>query len=205
MPGVSSMNTGACDRMPGRAREAREVVVAEAPLAERLRVDARLAREHALDERVLAHLEREEGDALLLGDRHVLRDVERERRLAHRRASRDDHQVRRLEPARHLVEVAEPRRDPGHRAPGLALRLDALHRRPEELLDAREARAALRLADLEDLPLGLVEQLARELAALERVGDHRRRHLDEAAQTAFSRTIFAWYSTLAAVGTASMR
>ena len=46
----------------GRAREAREVVVAQHALAQPLRVDARLAGEHALHERLLAHLEREERD-----------------------------------------------------------------------------------------------------------------------------------------------
>ena len=44
MPGVSSIQIGACAEDAGRAREAREVVVAQHALAQPLRVDARLAR-----------------------------------------------------------------------------------------------------------------------------------------------------------------
>ena len=73
----------------------------------------------------------------LLLDRRVLRDVERERRLSHRRTRRDDDEVRRLEARRHLVEIAEAARDAGDRLAAALERLDALHRRPEQLLDAR--------------------------------------------------------------------
>ena len=61
-------------------------------------------------------------------------------------------------------------------------RLDALHRRPEELLDAREALARALLRDLEDLRLGDVQQLVGCLAATERLGDDLGRDLDQPSE-----------------------
>ena len=40
----------------------------------------------------------------------VLRDVERQRRLADRGTGGHNHQIARLEPGRQFIEVAEPRR-----------------------------------------------------------------------------------------------
>jgi hypothetical protein len=109
----------------------------------------------------------------------MLRDVEHERGFSHRRARRDDHEVGRLEARRQLVEIVE---STGHAGDGLAAaleRLDPLHRRPHELLDAGEAAGALLLTDLEDPLLGLIEQLRRLRPSLERLGDDLRRDLDE--------------------------
>ena len=165
-----------------RAREAREIVVAEHSLPQPLRVDARFTREHALHERFLTHFEREERNRNIVLDGRVLRDVEHERGLSHRRSRRDDDEVGRLETRRQLIHVLESAR---HTGDGLATaleRFDALHRRPEELLDAGEPFLAALLRDLEDLVLGVVEQLGRLQAAFERLGNDRRRHFDEAAE-----------------------
>ena len=51
-------------------------------------------------------------------------------------------EIRRLEARRHLVEIVEAARDAGDRLAAALERLDALHRRPEQLLDAREAVVA---------------------------------------------------------------
>ena len=91
-------------------------------------------------------------------------------------------EIRRLEARRQLVEIVEAARDAGDRLAAALQRFDALHRRPEQLLDAREAVARLLLADLEDLRLGFVEQLGRGARALERLGDDRRRDLDQPAE-----------------------
>ena len=48
--------------------------------------------------------------------RRVLRDVQRERRLAHARAAGDDDQVGRLQAGGQLVEVGEARRHAGDRS-----------------------------------------------------------------------------------------
>ena len=91
-------------------------------------------------------------------------------------------EVRRLEARRHLVEIVEAARDAGDRLAAALQRFDALHRRPEQLLDAREAVLRLLLRDLEDSRLGFVEQLLRGRASVEGFGDDRRRHFDEAAK-----------------------
>ena len=64
-------------------------------------------REQPQHELLLAHLEAEDADALLVADRRVLGDVEREARLADRRAGGEDHEVALLEPGGQRVEVAE--------------------------------------------------------------------------------------------------
>jgi hypothetical protein len=112
----------------GRRDHPPEVVVDELPRAQLRVVDLRLGAQHALDQLGRPHLEREEQDRVmdghlvlgqlqvpLLRDAGVLRQVQHERRLAHRRARRDDHQVARLQPARHLVEVGEVGLDPRDR------------------------------------------------------------------------------------------
>ena len=79
-----------------------------------------------------------------------------------------------LEAGRQLVEIGEAARDAGDRLAAALQRLDALHRRPHQLLHAREALQPALLAHLEDLLLGVVEQLFGRGAPLERLGDDRR-------------------------------
>ena len=119
----------------------------------------------------------------LLLDGGVLRDVQHERRLAHRRTRRDDDQVGGLEARRHLVEVREAARHAGDRV--AAARASASMRsivgQSSSLMREKPSDVAL-LRDLEDLLLGDVEQLGGGLPALERLADDRRRDLDEPAQ-----------------------
>ena len=77
------------------------------PERSRWRVDVGDAREQAQDQLLLAHLEAEHADALLLLDRGVLGDVEREARLADGRPGGEDDQVALLEAGRERVEVGE--------------------------------------------------------------------------------------------------
>ena len=70
----------------------------------------------------LRHLEREEGDGLLLLDGDEVRDVRHYRRLAHGRPRGEDDQVARLEAAGDLVEI----REPGGRAGQVPLSLGEL-------------------------------------------------------------------------------
>ena len=66
--------------------------------------------------------------------------------------------------------------------PAALQRLDALHRRPHQLLHAREALQSALLAHLEDPLLRVVEQLLGRRAPLEGLRDDRGGGLDEAAQ-----------------------
>src|SRR5947209_8195733 len=97
----------------------------------------------------------------------ALRDVEHESRLSHRRSRGDDDQIRWLETCRHFVEILESACDTRNRTTATLDLFDPLHRRPKQLLDARETFRAAALIDLEDSMLGCVEQLGRRRARLE--------------------------------------
>ncbi len=138
-------------------------LVAQTALAQVVALDRRLRRDEALRELRLGHLQAEQGDRLgALGvQRDVLGDVRDQRRLAHRRARREDDQVARLEAAGDLVEVGEARRRARHR--------DALAREllpladlvVEDLADLPEVLLAVVVRDLEHRLLGVLDELAR--------------------------------------------
>src|SRR5512137_1220963 len=92
-----------------RAVDAGPVFVAEVARAHVALVDATERRNHAERELLTRHFHREDRDRLVVGDRRVLGDVERERRLAHRRPARDDDEIARLQPGGHLVEFGVAR------------------------------------------------------------------------------------------------
>ena len=133
-------------------------------------------------------------------DRGVAREVQRERGLSHARARRDDHELAGLEPAGVGVEVLEAGRHAGELAAAAHQHLDVVHRVVQPAVERREAGARLGLAELEDLRLGEVEQLARRArlcskhASVISLDTRIRLRL-----TALSRTMRAWCTTLAAV------
>src|SRR4029079_968515 len=73
----------------------------------------------------------------------------------------------------------------GDRLAAALERFDALHGRPHQLLDAREAAAALLLTDLEDFLLGLIEQFCSLRPPFERFADDRRGDFDQATKQRF--------------------
>ena len=87
--------------------------------------------------------------------------AERERRLPHRRARREDHEVARLEARREPVEVAEAARDAGDVDAGLVELRDPLEALGEERADVREVAADPLLGEVEDDLLGPVDELGR--------------------------------------------
>ena len=94
-------------------------------------------------------------------DRGVLRDVERERGLAHRGAPRDDDQVAGLQSGRHGVEVVVAGADAGELALALLQQVEPVDRGAEDVVQRHEPRAGATplLGDLEDAPLGLVHEV----------------------------------------------
>ena len=115
------------------------------PLAQPLRIDARLAVSMRCTSDSLLISSEKNATGVLALDRRVLRDVQRERRLSHRRTRRDDDR----DPTGWKPDVSssrsvKPLAHAGDRLAAALQRLDALHRRPEQLLDAREAVARLR-------------------------------------------------------------
>ena len=142
-----------------RRRDAREVDLLEEARPQPLRVDVGDAREQAQHELLLAHLEAEHADALALLDRRVLRDVEREARLADGRAGGDDDQVARLEAGRQRVEVGEPGPDAADLAAVGVQVVEPVVGVVEERLERAEAGVDALLADREQLRLGAVDGL----------------------------------------------
>ena len=170
-----------------RAEEARGagelgvVVVAQLATAQPLRIHQPFGAQQPLHQLILGHFQREDGDRHVVLDRRVLDDVQRQRRLPHRRPGRDDHQVRGLEAGGEPVQVHEPRGHARHRPVAALELLDALHRRPDQLLDADELFRPPHLRDLEHAMLGVVECFRRRLVAVVDVLDDGRRGFDEAA------------------------
>ena len=69
------------------------VLVRQEPGGHLVRIDLGDRRDQPPHELLHRHLEREDTHAAARLERHVLADVERQRRLAHRGARRQDHQV----------------------------------------------------------------------------------------------------------------
>ena len=115
----------------------------------------------------------------------MLRDVETERRLSHGRSGRNNHEIRGLESRGELVEIVEAARDAGDRLAAALERLDALHRGPQQLLDTHETVGLPLLRDVENLRLGLVEQIGGGALPRECVMDDLCRDLDERPQDRF--------------------
>ncbi len=96
---------------------------------------------------------------LLVPDGGVLRDVEREARLADRRPGREDDQVALLEAGRERVEVREPGADAADLAAVRVEVVEPVVRVVEERLERREAGGDAPLADGEELRLGAIDRL----------------------------------------------
>ena len=164
------------------ARRARElgIVVVAAP-AQPLGVDQAFRAEQPLHELVLGHFQGEHRDRRVVLDGGVLDDVQRERRFAHGWARGEDDEIRPLEARGVAIEIDEAAGDSGQRTrPRLEL-LDALHRRPDELLDADELFGAAELRHLEDAVLGVVEHFPGGAVAFVDVLDDAGRRFDETA------------------------
>ena len=89
----------------------------------------------------------------------MLRDVEREARLADRRAGGEDHEVALLEPGGQRVEVAEPRPDAADLAAVRVQVVEPVVRVVEQATEEREARRDPPLADREQLGLRAIDGL----------------------------------------------
>ena len=112
----------------------------------------------------------------------MLRDVQREGRFAHTRASGDDDEVRGLEARGLEVELLEAGRDAGDVLLALVEALDVLEGVPEDLADRQGAAFEAALGQAEDLSLGVVHDGLHVFLGLERLRDDLARGLDQLAQ-----------------------
>ena len=109
-------------------------------------------------------------------------DVQREGRLAHRRARGDEDEIGGLQAARQAVEVLEARRQARDAALRLVEHIDALERAHEDALDGLEAIRRLRARHGEDLLLSRIHDALDGLCVLVGGAGDFRRGVDEAAQ-----------------------
>ncbi len=155
---------------------------AEIARPHRLRVDLGLRAEHALDELGRRHLEAEDENVAAQVHPDVLRNVQREGRLSHARASGDDDEVRGLEARGLEVELLEARGHAGHVLLALVEALDVLERVLEDPADGQRAAFQSPLGEAEDPSLGVVDEPLHVLLGLERLGDDLGRRLDQLAK-----------------------
>ena len=165
-----------------RVRQPAVVLLAQEAAAEPVRVDARLGGQHAHEQLLLRHLEAEEADGHVGRGADVLRDVEDEAGLAHRRPRRDEDQVRRLQAGGHLVEIDEAGRHAGDEPLVLLQLLDRREAALHEIAQRHEPGADPVFGDREDRPLRLVEEQVRLLLRLVRLGQDLVGRVDQAAE-----------------------
>ena len=140
-----------------RLRQPAPVALAEEAAAQPVRVDPRFGGEHAQEQLLLRHFEAEDADRHVGLGADVLRHVQHEAGLAHRRPRRDDDQVRRLQARRHLVEIGEAGRHAGDQLLARVQLLDRVEAALRQVAQRHEAVAHLVVGDREDRVLGLVE------------------------------------------------
>ncbi len=154
-------------QLADRVNELAVIVGRQEPRSQPVRIDARFRREQSHEQLLFRHFQREEADRQrlrpVLERRGVLRDVQHERRLAHRRTRRHQHQVARVQAGRHFVELREPGRDTGHRALLRLQLLDRIEAVAHQLAQRREADGRALVGDLEDAAFRFVEDLLRIL------------------------------------------
>ena len=72
---------------------------------ELLGIHVGLHRQHTVYQLLLRHLQTEDQAGLLSPDRDIVRNIQYERRLTHRRAGSDQDQIRRLEAGHPVIEI----------------------------------------------------------------------------------------------------
>src|SRR5262245_7488708 len=166
----------------GGGREPMPVGSGQAPRAHRLRVHLGFRAEHALHELRRRHLKAQDQYLAVERDTDVLRDVQREGRLAHAGAAGDDHEVRRLQARGLQVELLEARGHASDVLLSLVQPLDVLERVAEDLADWQRAALESPLGEPEDTALGVVDEGLHVLLCLECLTDDLRGRLDQLAQ-----------------------
>ena len=121
----------------------------------------------------------------MIGDRRVLGDVHRESGLAHGRAGRNDHQVRALQAAGHLVQIGIVRSQPGNPLAALQERVHRAEGFLDDLLHAHEAAPNALLRKLEYGGFGVVENFFGWVGLIGGARNSGIRGVDQAAQQRF--------------------
>jgi hypothetical protein len=179
---------GVVDKEPHRAqrlervRDPAVVLLADRAAHQTVTVDLRFGREQTEEERFLRHLEAEEADGEIALGRDVLRNIEDEARLPHRRSSGDDDEVAGLQAARYLVEVCKAGWDARNQAFLLEQLLDLREALLDQVAHRHEAGLQPIVGHGKDRALSLVEDQVGLLVRLVRIGDDLVRCINEVSQ-----------------------
>ena len=150
---------GGLGQGPQGVGQPQPVLVRQAPLAHGLHGHVRLAAEHAVGQLLARHLQGEEGHGLARDHGRVLRDVEHEGGLAHRRARADEDELAAVEARGQPVQLRKAR---GHALDAALVEvglLDVGIGRHQRGLDVHQrVRGALH-GDVVDLLFGVVQDL----------------------------------------------
>ena len=136
--------------------------------AEFVRVNARVRRQQAQQQRFLGHFQAEDAHRQALPHRHVLRDIQRQRRFPHRRPRSNNNQLGRLQARSQIVELLVAGGDSGE---AVALGEDAFQ--PwvaflNQFLDADKSRADAVFRQLKNRGFRAVQQGVRVFLGFER-------------------------------------
>jgi len=135
-----------------------KIALGQEAVADLLEIHPGAGAEQALDELGGAHFQGKDGHRLFQFEGHVLGNVHRERRFAHRRPRGDDEHLRPVQSVAHLIEGGEARGKSGESAAiGVEL-LDGVDGRHHLVLHAGHAVLVALLRDLHHPRLHLVEQ-----------------------------------------------
>ena len=154
---MSSMKSGALNRLPATSWNFSSSCGGEAAAAELLHVHPGGAGQQAHEELIRGHLQGEDAHRPFLLERHVYRDVHRERRLPDAGACGEDQELAGMEPGELQVEVDEAGGEPGDAARGHLHPVEQIERALHQLADRPQLALALALRQLEHAALGLVE------------------------------------------------
>ncbi len=116
-PAVSSMNSGAFASRPAALVSFGKSASLMNPSRMLRRFTRAMRAHHAQHQRLRAHFQAEHPHRQFLLQRHVLGDVHRQRRFAHRRPRRDDDHFAAMQTVRHPVQIREARGQPVQRRP----------------------------------------------------------------------------------------
>src|SRR5689334_5291013 len=113
---------------------------------------------------------------------HVLRNVQRQRRLAHRRTRRQDQQLAAVQAARHFIELGEAGAETAHALAGIQKRVDATRKFSDYRGWRFQTFAGAGFAEFQQRLFGARQNFVRFLFADQAAVNHLLRAEDQLAQ-----------------------
>ena len=161
------------------------VLLGDRAVAEPVTVDPRDGTEQAVGQLHGRHFQAHEQHRMVVGDRHVLGDVHRHRRLPHARPGGEDHKLGVVEPATEGVELREPGLHAAERLLVLHAGIHPLEHLAEHLVDRGRVGGAAVLEDREDLRFRPGEELLRLVGRVVGIAEDVGAGVDQRAEERF--------------------